>query len=389
VIIVKENRTFDQYFGRFPGADGATRGRTSGGRVVRLVPATDRGTNVCHDFFSALTAIDGGRMDGFDRICYGGHLDSYTQFDRRGIPNYWAYARRFTLADHLFSSVSGPSFPNHLYLLGAQSGGFVDDGSPPAPGQGIQCDSTKQRADRFRDDLTATDYRLISAAERLVLSDPKAEETVRRYLVRARTCFDMPVLPDELAKAGVTWAHYGGGDFEAIRHVRQTSLWATSIRPVSQFVSDVAAGRLPQVSWVVPNPPESDHPPNSVCAGENWTVQEVNAVMESPYWKDTALVVVWDDFGGFYDHVAPPHRGVFGFGPRVPMLVISPYARQGFVDHTQYDFSSVVRLAETMWGLQPLGSNDARADPLTGAFDFSSPPHADPLVLQPRSCPAT
>jgi phospholipase C len=131
-----------------------------------------------------------------------------------------------------------------------------------------------------------------------------------------------------------------------------------------------------------------------VCAGENWVVEQVNAVMESPYWKSTAIVIVWDDFGGFYDHVVPPHYDIMGLGPRTPALIISPWTRRGenpeggYIDSTTYEFSSVLAFIEDVFGLPWLTKRDGRADPLSGAFDFEAEPRLEPLILDYRDdCP--
>jgi phospholipase C len=152
---------------------------------------------------------------------------------------------------------------------------------------------------------------------------------------------------------------------------------------------------MPAVSWLIPPEPYNEHPGSgdSVCAGENWTVQHVNMIMHSEYWKSTAIVIVWDDFGGFYDPVPPPHYDIMGLGPRTPALIISPYTRQGdnpdggYVDHTDYEFSSVLAFIEKTFGLDPMTDRDRKADPLSGAFDFQHP-NFDPLVLKYRpDCP--
>ena len=389
VFIIKENRSFDHYFGRYPGADGARTARTHEGGKVALSRAPDLiSHDICHDFVSTLGAMNGGKMDAFDSLCYNRDLASLTQFTRRTLPDYWAYADRFVLADRFFSSMAGPSFPNHLFAVAAQSGGFVNNGDPPkGPGQGSLCDSPTQRADRLRPGLTQTELRAITAAERhWRAASPGA---IGRYLVRARTCIDIKTLPDELQRTHVTWEYYAKPNsnafVQAVRHFRFGPMWK-HVLPPDRFLTDLAAGHLPQVSWLIPPRPSSEHPGFSVCAGENWTAQQINAVMKSPYWKDTAIIVAWDDFGGFYDHVSPERYDVLGLGPRVPALVISPWAKRGFVDHTTYELSSVLRMIEDMYGLAPLTQRDRRADPLSGAFDFSSPPRMEPLILPPRPC---
>ena len=131
---------------------------------------------------------------------------------------------------------------------------------------------------------------------------------------------------------------------------------------VSEFMRDVKARKLPAVSWLTPSFKLSDHPPTSICAGEIWFVTEMNGLMRSPYWSSTAVILTWDDFGGFYDHVPPPHVDLYGLGPRVPAIVISPWARSGFIDHDTMEFASVLRFIETIFDLPPLTSRDMRDD---------------------------
>jgi len=170
-----------------------------------------------------------------------------------------------------------------------------------------------------------------------------------------------------------------------IPHIRYGPMWRDVV-DTSTFLPDVAAGRLPAVSWLLPPTPVSDHPDyGDLCAGENWTVQTVNAIMRSPSWRHTAIFLTWDDFGGFYDHVAPPHLDVYGDGPRVPLIVISPYARPGYIFHETSDFTSVLRFIEELHGLPALTERDAQANDLLGAFDFHQRP-LPPLVLPQRDC---
>ncbi|HEU4356098.1 MAG TPA: alkaline phosphatase family protein, partial [Actinomycetota bacterium] len=163
----------------------------------------------------------------------------------------------------------------------------------------------------------------------------------------------------------------------------------------SEFVKDVRRGDMPQVSWIIPDESYNEHPGGgkSTCAGENWTVYQINSIMKSEYWESTAIVVVWDDFGGFYDPVVPPHFDIMGLGPRTPALIISPYTLSGAnpdggsVDKTVYEFSSVLAFIEQLFGLEPMTERDANADPLSGAFDWENP-NFDKLVLDLRQdCP--
>ena len=183
---------------------------------------------------------------------------------------------------------------------------------------------------------------------------------------------------------------------QSIRHVRFGPMWDKVVDPET-FVSDVGSGDLPAVSWLIPPEGLNEHPGEgvNVCSGENWTVEQINAVMKSDLWASTAIVLVWDDFGGFYDHVKPPHYDIMGLGPRTPALIISPWDRQGgnpdggYIDHTTYEFSSVLKFMEDLHGLKPLTARDEQANPLRGAFDFTQKPRLDPLILKPRDCPSS
>jgi phospholipase C len=172
--------------------------------------------------------------------------------------------------------------------------------------------------------------------------------------------------------------------FDTFRHIRNRPGWKNVV-PTPQFVDDAAAGKLATVSWIVTPAMVSEHAPASVCVGENWTVSLLNALMQGPDWQSSAVFLTWDDFGGFYDHVPPQHVDGYGLGFRVPLLVISPYARKGYIDHTLYEFSSMLRFAEDVLGLAPLSDRDRKANDMMGAFDFNQNARA-PLILTPRTC---
>jgi phospholipase C len=383
VFVIKENRTYDTYFGRFPGAEGAVRGRTCDGGSVALRQAKDREAGAAHSFTSGVIVTNGGRMNCFDKLWDGGHLESYVQFRRWQIPNYWSYAERFTLADHFFSSVYGHTMIEHLWAVAGQSDRFLGPTDPyPAP---IEfCDDPSEQAISFKRMGAAATARAFRLEEQVRMS------LLRQYWITRRACTDIPVLPDRLRSHGLSWRYYSGESgwaqpLRLIRHVRYGPMWRNVVSG-SRFVPDAAAGRLPVVSWVTPSSAYSEHPPYSVCDGENWTVRLLDAIMQGPDWGATAVVIVWDDFGGFYDHVPPPHVDLYGLGPRVPALIVSPWARRGYVDGTTYDFSSVLRLIEKLHGLRPLGDRDAAADDLLDAFNFDTPPRPR-LLLRQRDCP--
>ena len=368
VFIVKENRTFDNYFGTYPGADGATSGTISTGQVIPLAQAADLLTrDFGHDWLSAVTAVDGGKMDRFDLIkqamppfacSINNDYLCYTQFTQQDIPNYFSYAQHFVLSDRTFSSIQAESFPNHLYTVAAQAGGVITN--PGIPG----CDAPPETLVTVIDD--------------------------QGKITKQYPCFTFPTLADTLQAAGISWKYYADGEtiwnpLDAIDSIRNSSLWTTNVVPSSQFAVDAASGNLPAVSWLVTTGAYMEHPSHSVCVGENWTVQQLNTLMQGPAWPSTAVFITWDDFGGFYDHVPPPQIDEWGLGPRVPLLIISPYAKPGYISHTLYEFSSFLKLVEERFNLAPLTLRDANANDMLDSFDFTQQP-LPPLILQPHNC---
>ena len=378
VFIIKENRSYDNVFGTFPGAEGATSGLISSGERIDLGHAADRTVrDLGHEWDDTHLAINDGKMDRFDLVTGGNVRNDFlsmTQFLESDIPNYWSYAQHFVLADHMFSALAGPSFPNHLYTVASQSGGVISNPNSLAWG----CDASER-----------TTAEVLSAKG----------ETSRIF-----PCFEFPTVADRLESAGVSWRFYAPSQdqlgyiwsaLNAFRQIRFTSLWTERVLGDDQFLADAAGGTLPAVSWLVPDWAVSDHPTRvrpggpptiSMCEGENWTVQQINAIMQGPNWATTAIVLTWDDFGGFYDHVPPPAIDQYGLGPRVPLLVISPYVKEGTVSHTQYEFASVLRLIEERHRLKALTAREVEANSLLDVFDFSQSP-APPLILPLRTCP--
>lgn len=381
VYIIKENHSFDSMFGRFPGANGATMGKTSTGQTVQLQELPDPPPgDIAHDWVWALTGTDGGRMDRFDLIPGGnnnGSLLAYSQFYQKDIPNYWTYASRFALGDAMYSSISSGSYAGHLYTMGASSVGVVDDPISPTQSGGWGCDAS---ADTTAPTITNTDPEAVQAPY---------------------PCFNVNALANELNSAGVSWKSYAptikqeGYLWNSLRSFSQifnTPLWNSNVVTEYDFVKDVMSPNMPAVSWLVSDLPESEHPPLSVCVGENWTVRQINAIMKGPNWNSTAIFIVWDDFGGFYDHVPPPSQDVYGYSIRLPFIIISPYTKQtvygktGYITHSTYELSSVLRFIEERFGVAPLSSGDTTANDILDAFDFSQQP-LPPLVLKQRSCP--
>lgn len=389
IYLIKENRSYDHYFGRYPRGDGVNTGKSSDGRKVRLSIAPDVPRNLGHAFQDGLVAVNGGRMDQFDLVAGGSSMAGYSSYTRSGLPAYWAYADRFVLGDRMFTSMYGPTLPQHLYALAASSKRIthnkIERPSPP----GNYCDDPTERLWQFRT-LDERDRRRIMKYEER--ADVRA---VKDYWRKIRACVDFRVLPDILNDKNISWRYYATNHSwwnapAVIRHLRYSKYWGPNVVPPDQFITDVKRGELASVTWLTPPSAYSEHPGGrtSTCMGENWTVRQINAVMQSEYWKDTVIFLTWDDFGGFYDHVRPPHVDIMGLGPRVPLLIISPWAKEGYIDHTVYEFSSVVRFIEENLGLEPLTRRDQRASDMMSAFDFDRElePESSRLVLEPRDC---
>lgn len=371
VFFVKENRSFDSMFGRFPGANGARTFRGVHGRVHPIGhQPQELPTDIEHSWLAAKRGIDHGRMDKFSQIpnaMQNGVDMSDSQYHQSDIPNYWKYAKRFTLTDNFFSSVASNSFANHLFTVAANSDNFVANPNSASWG----CDSS------------------IGARAKQVMPNG----TTRKIF----PCFDIKTETDLLDAKGLPWRYYApsqreGGyiwsTLDTIKHVRQGPEWATNVVEYSSFHDDAEAGRLPAVSWLVQPAPIADHPPHNICWGENWTVGNINAIMSNPdEWAHTAIVLTWDDFGGFFDHVPPPPgpNSHIQYGPRVPAIIISPYARKGFIDHRFYTFSSLLKLSGRLLHLGSLPGMDPKPGSLLHAFDFSQPP-SPPLTLKERTC---
>jgi phospholipase C len=301
VFLIKENRTFDSYFGTFPGADGATTGITSNGDSIPLRPTADStpAGNLCNSWDCSILAMNGGKMNDFD-LSAGGSLDAYTQATEATIPNYWAYARHFALADHYITSIHGPSLPNYLCMVAAQSGGVIDNGTAQP---GAACNGQQIGA------VTVLD----------------AQEHTR---VQA-PCFDFPSLPDRLEEARIRWRYYvtGGGSMNMLRN---SEYWADDFVPNEQIITDAQTGNLPAMSWIFSDGADvSEHPPDSICRGENWTVQVLNAIMQGPDWNSTVVFVTWDDFVRFVRPRCPASGRSVWFGPTCAITDHLPFREAG------------------------------------------------------------
>lgn len=376
IFIIKENRSFDQFFGLYPGALGANTAVNSIGQTVTLGRTPDENPqDIDHSWQAAVGSINGGKMDRFDLINEAnvdGQNLAFTQSTQQDIPNYWAYAQHFVLSDQTYASMTGPTFPNHLYMIAAQGGGAMN---------------------------IPEGYEHNGPAKWGCDSDPGTFVQVMDPLGNVSTpfpCFDFATLADELETAKISWKYYAPSEkqsgyifsvFDAINHIRNSPLWNEHVVTPDQFATDIQNGQLPAVSWIVQGFDDSDHPPHSLCRGESYTVNQINALMQSPYWNSSAIFLAWDDWGGFYDHYPPPPPpDQFAFGPRVPMIIISPFAKPGYISHTPYEFTSILKFIEEDFGLDPMTSRDANANDMLDSFNFNQTANP-PLVLTPRMCP--
>jgi phospholipase C len=366
VVIMQENRSFDHLFGRFPGADGTRFGWDHGVRVPLTHLTAQRIPDLPHCWTCAVASWNGGRMDGFDQSAISRRY-AYTQYERTDEPNYWAWAERYVLHDHFFSAARGPSYPNHLYMISGQSAGAHDN-----PSRGQTPDSRTWGCDS-------------PPLERVRIVHPDGTSEW------VHPCFDIPTIEDRLHDARIPWAYYAATSdepgyiwsaFSSIRKVFYGPAWKAHVFPVDGVVHDIRTQPLLSVTWVMPRFQLSDHPGSNFCYGENWATSVIDAIMKSPDWSSTAIFLTWDEWGGFYDHVPPPHTDAFGLGFRVPLIVLSPYARAGSIDHRVTEFDSMLRFIEENWRLKPLTRRDASAPSLRPDFDFSqkpTPPHPLPL----------
>jgi phospholipase C len=428
VIIMQENRSFDSYFGTYPGADGipglagnpgsvpCVPDPATGGCVRPFHDHQDRSLGGPHSYAAAQADIYGGKMDGFvaeqergmagcaqtyNPACGNGGAspDSMGYHDGSDIPNYWAYAHDFVLEDHMFQSDASWSLPSHLYLVSEWSAYCTLKGDPQS------CRSAPENPGYPPD-----------FARRLgnpLPTDPNYAWTDLTYL---------------LHKFGVSWAYYvfkgsqpdcdNSGSISCApvgQNARTPGIWNPlpyfttvqqdgqlgNIKSLSNFYADANAGTLPAVSWIVPNGTVSEHPPGLITSGQSYTTGLINSIMQSPDWSSTAIFLTWDDWGGFYDHVQPPQVDAQGYGLRVPALVISPYARQGFIDHQTLSFDAYTKFIEDdfLGGQRLDPQTDGRPDPrpdvrennpqlgdLSTDFDFSQTPLApDILPLHPAT----
>lgn len=396
VVIIQENRSFENFFAGYPGADaptsgcaipeknvrrGVTRQVARGGLScppgdisVALKPITFSSVDLGHDWQSSQVSWDKGKMDGFSKFCCkGGPYPAYSYVKRSLIEPYWDIARQYVLADEMFPTEWGGSFTGHLTLVAGTD------------------DIDRSPSEAEIDNPEAAPYDCDSPP------GTKSSYVTSKRIVEMNKgpfpCFNQwNSIAEVLDNAGVSWKYYATRKldagiwepFEAMQYVRYGPDWAADIiAPQSKILTDAGKGDLASVSFVTPRFADSDHPPlkgrQGSDLGPSWVASVVNAIGESSYWDSTAIVVLWDDWGGWYDNSKPPQLDYRGLGFRVPCLIISPYAKTGYVDSTQYEFASVLKFIEEVYGTGSIGPTsqgytDQRAKSLDAAFDFNQQP---------------
>jgi phospholipase C len=403
VVIFQENRTPDNLFHDpvliAKGADIASSGVNSSGQTIQLTAASlGIDYDLSHKHSAFLQIYDNGKMDGADLAqvsCSPGATNcpppnpQFMYVQASDVGPYFQMAEQYAFGDRMFQTNQGPSFPAHQFIISgtsaptATSGLFVAEN----PTEGGGC--------------------IAPAGARVALIDPSGHEFCSMY-----PCFEHPTLSDELGAKGVSWRYYTPSASSiwtgpnAIHHicVPQTQGGALTctgadwinnvILNETQILTDIAHNQLTHVSWVIPRGTNSDHAGGTAnTGGPSWVASIVNAIGNSPYWANTAIIVTWDDWGGWYDHVAPPQVRLncsewgcgYVYGLRVPLIVISPYAKPGYISHVNHDFGSILKFIEQTYGLGSLGYADALADDLSDCFNFNQTPITFHTISAPLS----
>jgi phospholipase C len=405
VVIYMENHSFDNLYGEFPGANGLA---NAGGHTTQVdaagnpfstlpfpsgstfptnlpnapfsieqfVPIGSNPPDLVHRFYQEQMQIDGGKMDKFAAISDAKGL-VMGFYHTANLP-LTAEAAKNTLCDNFYHAAFGGSFLNHIYFISAQAPTF-----PSAP-QSIRA-QLDQNGNLVKDGAVTPDGYVVNTS--FTVNQPHPSNAAAATLVPNQT---FATIGDRLSAKGVSWAWYSGGWNDALagnpdplfqfhhqpfayfaKYADGTATKAAHLRDEKEFIALARQGKLPEVSFVKPLGEVNEHPGyTNVLSGEQHVMALLNALRSSEEWKRTAVIVTYDENGGFWDHVAPPVIDRWGPGSRVPTLVISPLARHGFVDHNFYDTVSILALIEHRWGLQPLSTRDAAAKDMSAAFDF-------------------
>ncbi|HEX4014977.1 MAG TPA: alkaline phosphatase family protein [Candidatus Cybelea sp.] len=387
IVLIQENRSFDDFFATFPGADGTKTGKR-GSKTVKLVEvALKGGCDFLHARGNFLSDYAAGKMNGFGAgaiQCKKGN--PYQYVNPAQVASYWDIAKTYVLGDHMFQTQGSGSFTGHQDLIRGST--TIDENQTTSlvdfpTGIPWGCDAPP---------ATVTSL-LVKTASGLKKEPNQGPFPCTNKFPASGAYY--ATLRDLLDAKSVSWKYYvpaiaakSSGNlwnaFDIIAPVRYGSEWTSNISsPNTNFFKDVTNGNLPSMSWLIPLGPNSDHPADKADDGPSWVASVVNAVGKSQYWSTTAIVVVWDDWGGFYDHVPPPFFDNWGgLGFRVPLLIVSPYAKEttpgtpGYISKTQYEFGSILKFVEQNWGLGSLGTTDLRATSIVDSFDFTQKPRA-------------
>jgi len=358
IFVIQENRSFDDLFQGYPGADTQSYGLDSSGQTIPLAPISLAAPyDIDHSSIAFFEAYDHGKMDGFNKEYNGAPPSEYPNPQYGYVPPaesqlYFEMAGQYVLADRMFTSHIDASYISHQYAIAAQANHAVD----------------------FPSGVWGCERRLPDLITTLTQH--------RKYGPQEPVCQNYQTLGDELDTAGLSWRMYAYSKmsiwvaYRSIEHIFHGPDWKTDvIGHSSRVLKDIRDGTLANVSWVTPTGANSDHGGSLSTTGPDWVASIVNTVGRSQYWNSTAIFVMWDEWGGWYDHVKPVYEDYDGLGFRVPLLMVSAYAKQGYVTHVQYEHGSVLRFIEDNWGLPQLAASDARAnDPASDAFDFTQQP---------------
>ena len=385
VFIVQENRSFENLFAGFHGADAPMYGyekyKGCGGYCITKVnlKAIDwYAPTIYHGIEWVFTAYDKGKMDQFNLVPFDAPPNqasgkaSYAYLKTSLIQPYRQMAYDYTLADHMFPTAWGGSFSAHLDLIAGTTVLNSSEAATVPTHTPWGCDSPSH-----------TQTQILTPQHNWSGYPPSNPAPWGPF-----PCFDQfTTMADTLDNAKVSWKYYapsltenfGGGvwsGFRSIKAVYKGPDWkAHVISPETTVLTDISSGKLASMSWVVPTSHNSDHDIGDT-GGPSWVTSIVNAIGQSKYWNDTAIFVLWDDWGGWYDNVPPPQPDWVGLGFRVPCIVISPYALVHHVSHTQYEYGSLLKFVEAAFHLPSLHHTDDRANSILDAFDFTNPPHA-------------
>ncbi len=414
VVIMQENRSFDSYFGTYPGANGIPKGvcvpdPANGGCVMPFHDTNDRNGGGPHGQANATADINGGAMNGFvgqaeqgrktcaknpnNPACTNGRAaDVMGYHNASEIPNYWAYAKNFVLQDRMFEPNASWSLPEHLFMVSEWSAKCTRAADPTSCVNALQNPDppldSKSNKNHVPPDYAWTDLTYLLHKQKVSWGYYVFAGTQPDCADDAFTCKAVP----QNAKTPGIWNPLPS--FDTVKADGQLG----NIQPIERFYKAARNGTLPAVSWVTPTGSVSEHPPGLVSAGQNYVTNLINTIMRGPDWSSTAIFLAWDDWGGFYDHVVPPTVDQNGYGLRVPGLVISPYARRGLVDHQTLSFDAYVKFIEDdfLGGRRIDPRTDGRPDPrptvrenvpilgnLMRDFDFTQKP-LRPLLLPQR-----